>query len=102
MSSLLNETAVLAALRQVNDPELGCNIVDLGLVYGVRIEGRRVVVKLTLTSPGCPMAGSLVSAARSVLLALDGVEDAEVELAWEPRWSPARMTDRGRKLTGVD
>jgi metal-sulfur cluster biosynthetic enzyme len=102
MSPPLNEAAILAALRRVNDPELGCNIVDLGLVYGVRIEGRRVVVTMTLSSPGCPMSDSLVNAARRVVLGLEGVDEVQVDVVWEPRWSPARMTDRGRQLTGVD
>jgi len=97
----LNEAAVLDALRQVIDPEIGCNLVDLGLIYDVAITGAKVKVTMTLTTPGCPMHESLCTGVQVALLNLDGVEDAEVELVWDPPWHPAMMTEIGRAQSGV-
>ncbi len=99
--SSLNENVVLDALRQVMDPELGCNIVDLGLVYSVEIHGDRLRVVMTLTTAGCPMHESLVAGVRTVLLGLDGVRDADVEVVWDPPWNPAMMTPAGRAAVGL-
>jgi len=100
-STQLHETTILDALRQVVDPELGCNIVDLGLIYNVAITGAKVTVEMTLTTQGCPMHESIRFGALNVLLNIPGVNDAEVELVWEPRWNPSMMTDVGRAVTGV-
>jgi metal-sulfur cluster biosynthetic enzyme len=97
----LSEPAVLDALRQVYDPEIGCNIVDLGLIYSVAINSAVVKVTMTLTTPGCPMHESLCAGVRTVLLELPGVTDAEVELVWEPSWHPDLMTDVGRAAAGM-
>lgn len=97
----LDEPTVLDALRQVVDPELGCNIVDLGLVYGAEILGDRVRVTMTLTTAGCPMHESLVAGVRTVLLGLDGVRAADVEVVWDPPWNPAMMTPAGRAAVGL-
>lgn len=97
----LDEAAVLEALRQVMDPELGCNIVDLGLLYSVAITGSKVTVMMTLTTPGCPMHESISWGVKNALLGLENVEDVEVGLVWDPPWSPAMMTESGRKATGV-
>jgi metal-sulfur cluster biosynthetic enzyme len=95
-SPALTETAVWNALRHVVDPELDCNIVDLGLVYSVAIDGARIRVTMTLTTPGCPMHESLCAGVQRALLNLDGVEDADVELVWDSPWHPAMMTDAAR------
>jgi metal-sulfur cluster biosynthetic enzyme len=97
----VTETAVWDALRTVVDPELGCNIVDLGLVYDVAIQGSRVRVTMTLTTPGCPMHESLCGGVQIALLNLEGVEDAAVDLVWDPPWHPSMMTEAGRAQTGV-
>jgi metal-sulfur cluster biosynthetic enzyme len=97
----LNESDILDALRQVIDPELGCNIVDLGLIYNVAINGSKVTVAMTLTTQGCPMHESIRFGALNVLLNTPGVEDAEVELVWDPPWHPSMMTQAGRTATGV-
>jgi metal-sulfur cluster biosynthetic enzyme len=97
----LTESAVLETLRQVIDPELGCNIVDLGLIYSVAISGTKVTVTMTLTTPGCPMHEAIRWGVKEALLNLDSVEDAEVELVWDPPWHPTMMTERGRAATGV-
>ena len=97
----LNEETLRDALRQVIDPELGCNIVDLGLIYSLALAGRQVTVQMTLTTPGCPMHESIAFGVQTALLSLDGVEDATVELVWDPPWNPAMMTDEGRARTGI-
>lgn len=95
------EEAVLETLRQVMDPEIGCNIVDLGLVYSVSCEAGKVAVKMTLTTPGCPMHESIASGVRHAILAIDGVADADVEVVWDPPWHPSMMTEEGRAITHI-
>lgn len=95
------EEVVLNTLRQVIDPELGCNIVDLGLVYSVSIFEASVAVTMTLTTPGCPMHESITWGVKEALLNLEGVEQVEVELVWDPPWHPSMMTEFGRNTTGV-
>ena len=97
----LDEPLILETLRQVVDPEIDCNIVDLGLIYGSRIEGRRVTVQMTLTTQGCPMHESIAWGVKNALLALEGVEEAEVEIDWAPPWNPAMMSDYGRARVGI-
>jgi metal-sulfur cluster biosynthetic enzyme len=98
---MIDEHTVREALREVIDPELGCNIVDLGLLYAITLDGTTVTVQMTLTTPGCPMQESLAWGVQSALLKLDGVEEVEVELVWDPPWSPDRMTAEGRARLGV-
>jgi metal-sulfur cluster biosynthetic enzyme len=87
------------ALRAVKDPELNLNVIDLGLVYEIDVrEGGEVHVEMTLTSPGCPVGPEMLSEAQSVLRALDGVTKADVELVWEPYWTPEKMDPRVRSL----
>lgn len=97
----LSEPVLYAALRQVLDPELGCNIVDLGLVYGITLDGGKVTVAMTLTTPGCPMHESIANGVQLALLDLPGVEEALVDIVWEPPWHPSMMTEFGRASTGV-
>jgi metal-sulfur cluster biosynthetic enzyme len=97
----ITEAAILETLRQVIDPELGCNIVDLGLIYNVAITGSKVNVVMTLTTPGCPMHESIRWGAQNALLGLDGVQAAEVEVTWDPPWHPSMMTELGRAATGA-
>jgi metal-sulfur cluster biosynthetic enzyme len=97
----ITEAVVFENLRQVIDPEIGCNIVDLGLVYSVAIHESKVVITMTLTTPGCPMHDSIRGGVEQALLQIEGVADVEVELVWEPRWNPSMMTEFGRQFTGV-
>jgi metal-sulfur cluster biosynthetic enzyme len=97
----ITEELVLETLRQVIDPELGCNIVDLGLIYDVKISPNVVSVTMTLTTPGCPMHESISHGARTALLGIDGVNDAEIEVVWDPPWHPSMMTEQGRIATRV-
>lgn len=97
----IDEATILQTLRQVNDPELGCNIVDLGLVYSVAITGTKVSVVMTLTTPGCPMHESIQWGVQNALLNLEEVDEAQVEVVWHPPWNPSMMTEFGRTATGV-
>ena len=101
LPTTLNEQTVLDALRQVIDPEIGCNIVDLGLIYTVAITGPRVNVQMTLTTPGCPMSESIAQGAQWALLGIAEVEDAAVELVWEPPWQASMMSAIGRAAIGM-
>jgi metal-sulfur cluster biosynthetic enzyme len=101
LPTTLNEPNVLDALRQVIDPEIGCNIVDLGLIYDVVITGPRVTVQMTLTTPGCPMGESIAQGAQWALLGITGVEEVAVDIVWEPPWQPSMMTDIGRAAVGM-
>jgi metal-sulfur cluster biosynthetic enzyme len=89
------------ALRAVKDPELNLNIIDIGLVYDVEVdEGGRVRVKMTLTSPGCPAGTEILDDVKRVLADMEGVESVDVELVWDPYWTPERMDPRVRAFLG--
>jgi metal-sulfur cluster biosynthetic enzyme len=94
-TNIVTETDVFEMLRQVIDPELGQNVVDLGLIYSVTIEGTNVSVTMTLTTPGCPMHESICAGVRNALLCLPGIDDASVELVWDPPWHPSMMLCMG-------
>ncbi|MFQ5691074.1 MAG: metal-sulfur cluster assembly factor [Gemmatimonadota bacterium] len=92
--------AVRQALRGVVDPEIGLNIVDLGLVYDIDVEVGRANVTMTLTSPGCPMGGQILSGAQAAAEAVEGIETAEVNLVWTPFWTPERIDPKIRASMG--
>jgi len=91
---------VKAALRRVKDPELNLNIVDLGLVYDINVEGAEVSVDMSLTSPGCPSGPEIMTDAEQQLRAMPGVESVAVNLVWDPLWSPERIEPRIRAYLG--
>ncbi len=86
------EEEVLDRLQQVDDPELGLDIVSLGLIYGVDIHGGEVRVRMTLTAQGCPMHDAMLPAVQAALTGLPGVESIDVELVWDPPWTPERLS----------
>ncbi|MDX2207988.1 MAG: metal-sulfur cluster assembly factor [Gemmatimonadales bacterium] len=89
------------ALRAVKDPELGLNIIDIGLVYDVAVTDEGAAqVKMTLTSPGCPAGAEIMEDVRQTLADLDGVTAVDVELVWEPYWTPEKMDPRVRAFLG--
>jgi metal-sulfur cluster biosynthetic enzyme len=88
------------ALRRVKDPELNLNIVDLGLVYDVRVDGTTVDVDMSLTSPGCPSGPEIMGEAEQQLRTLPGVEDVRMNLVWSPIWTPERIEPRVRAYLG--
>ncbi len=92
---------IYEALHDVYDPELGVNVIDLGLVYDVAVnEEGYVTVTMTLTTPGCPMHESLSEGVGAALAGIAGITGGEIRLVWEPRWDPSRMTEEGRRLLG--
>jgi metal-sulfur cluster biosynthetic enzyme len=92
---------VTLALRKVKDPELNLNIVDLGLVYDVTVEGPDVTIDMTLTSPGCPAGPQIMADAERTLKAVPGIGGVTVNLVWEPFWSPDRIEPRVRAYMGL-
>jgi metal-sulfur cluster biosynthetic enzyme len=94
----MTETEIRDALRGVIDPELGVNIVDLGLVYGVEIDGGRVRVAMTMTTPACPLGDYLRDLVESgIQQRVAGVERVDVDLVWDPPWNPDMMSDAARR-----
>jgi len=97
-----DELALIEALRQVIDPELMINVVDLGLVYNVEMRNESIVsVDMTLTSPACPAGPQIMQQAKMALELLDGVGEAEINLVMTPPWTPERMTDEARDQLGI-
>jgi metal-sulfur cluster biosynthetic enzyme len=97
----LTEDRVKMALRRVKDPELNLNIVDLGLVYGVRVDGTKVSIDMSLTSPGCPSGPEIMTGAEEAVRGLPGVDDVQVNLVWTPFWTPERIEPRIRAYLGI-
>ncbi len=93
----ITKERVLAALETVYDPEVGMNIVDLGLIYEVAVESGRVNVKMTLTTPGCPLLETLPAHAEEEVRKLPEVQEVQVELVWDPPWTPERMSSEGKR-----
>jgi probable FeS assembly SUF system protein SufT len=101
------EDEVWAVLKTCYDPEIPVNIVDLGLIYSMEIKktdggGKRAEVKMTLTAQGCGMGPSIAADARQKILTLPGVQEAQVDVVWDPPWGPQMITPDGRKKLGMD
>lgn len=101
------EEQVWAALRTCFDPEIPLNIVDLGLIYDLQVnrqpgKGSSVLVRMTLTAPGCGMGAVIAGDAQQKLLSLPGVQDARVEIVWEPPWHHSMISAEGRRVLGLD
>jgi len=91
---------VFEALRSVEDPELGMDIVELGLVYDVEVEGPRVQVRYSLTSMGCPAGPLIQQSVEETVQSMSGVEEVETELTWDPPWTPEKMSDDAKFILG--
>ncbi len=98
--SAVSEDQVKLALRRVKDPDLNLNILDLGLVYGIHVDGPKVKVDMTLTSPGCPSGPEIMTNAEQEIKTLPGVESVEMNLVWSPFWTPEKMEPRVRAYLG--
>lgn len=101
-----DEQGVWQQLRNVYDPEIPVNIVDLGLVYSMSVEpaddgGNKVVVQMTLTAPGCGMGPAIAEDAKTKVMLVPGVDDAEVNLVWEPAWDQSMISEEGRMILGL-
>jgi metal-sulfur cluster biosynthetic enzyme len=91
---------VIDVLRQVEDPELGMDIVELGLLYDVDVDDSKVKVTYTLTSMGCPVGPMIEEQVREVAASVAGVDEIETELTWDPPWTPDRMSDDAKFILG--
>jgi metal-sulfur cluster biosynthetic enzyme len=96
----VTEDQVRLALRRVRDPELNLNIVDIGLVYAIRVDGTKVEVDVSLTSPGCPSGVEILKSAEDEVKAMDGVGEVVINLVWSPPWTPDRIEPRVRAYLG--
>ena len=96
----VSEDQVKLALRRVKDPDLQLNIMDLGLVYGIVVDGTTVRIDMTLTSPACPSGPELMTNAEREVMSVPGVEKVEVNLVWAPFWTPEKMEPRVRAYLG--
>ena len=95
------EDAIRDALRYVVDPEVGLNVVDLGLVYGIETSAERIGVRMTMTTPACPLGDTIMESARAaVRAAAPKVPDIEIELVWDPPWNPNMMSEIAREHLG--
>ncbi|HEU4680584.1 MAG TPA: iron-sulfur cluster assembly protein, partial [Gemmatimonadales bacterium] len=100
-SSLPTPDAIRKALRAVKDPELNLNIIDIGLVYDVEVgDNGDVRVQMTLTSPGCPAGAEIMADVKRVVEDMEGVQSVDVDLVWEPYWTPEKMDPRVRTFLG--
>jgi metal-sulfur cluster biosynthetic enzyme len=98
----LTEDAVRLALRKVKDPELNLNIIDLGLVYNITVdEGNKVIVDMSLTSPGCPAGPQIMHDVERTIQSMAGVGKVVVNLVWEPYWTPERIEPKVRAYMGL-
>ncbi len=96
-----SESALWEALRSVIDPEIGLNLVDLGLIYDLHIEGGQVRVTMTVTTPGCPMVQSLTFGVETAVLAVEGVDGVLVDVVHEPPWNPDMILPEARAAAGI-
>lgn len=98
---MVSEEDILQALHGVNDPEVGVNIVDLGLVYSAEIQSDSVRIVMTMTTPACPMHSFLTEEVReAILVQYEEVENVSVELVWDPPWSPHVISEKGKRQLG--
>jgi FeS assembly SUF system protein len=95
-------SGIVEALKGVFDPEIPVNIYELGLIYKIEIdEANNVAVKMTLTAPGCPVAGEMPDQVRDAVAAVEGLGDVDVELVWEPGWNPSLMAETAKLQLGM-
>ena len=93
---------VQEALRDVYDPEIPVNVLDLGLIYDIKINDGQVYVQMTLTAPGCGMGPYIAQQAEWRLAEVEGIEDINVDLVFDPPWTPDMITEEGKRLLGLD
>lgn len=98
---MIKEETIWKALQNVLDPEIGLSVVDMGLIYEVKVKDEgKVYVKMTLTAPGCPLHALITQNVKNEVERLDGVKEAEVELTFDPPWTPERMSEALKKRFG--
>ncbi len=100
VNEMVTKDEVMNVLKQCYDPEIPINIVDLGLIYGVHVDGKIITVEMTLTAPGCPMHSLIARDVKQKLEATPGVEKADVKVVWDPPWNPDMMSEEAKKKLG--
>jgi metal-sulfur cluster biosynthetic enzyme len=96
------EEKIFEALRSVYDPELNINVVDLGLIYNVEVTNEGVArITMTLTTPGCPLHDSISTGVRYCVAGIEEIKDVDVNMVWQPAWSPDKMSDDAKRMLGV-
>ena len=98
----LTKEAVLEKLKEVYDPEIPINVVDLGLIYDVQINDGQVYVKMTLTAPGCAIGPYIAQQVEWAVQELEGVKDVQVEMTFDPPWTPDMISEEAKKMLGLD
>jgi len=101
-TQVLGQDSVMEALKDVYDPEIPVNVVDLGLIYTVEIADGDVHVEMTLTAPGCGMGDYIAQQAEWRIAEIDDVEDVQVDVVFDPPWTPDMITEDGKRLLGID
>ena len=99
---MIEEEDVYLALCDVYDPEIRINIVDLGLIYDIKIDGSEVLIKMTLTSPNCPASPEIKKNVENTAQSLKGVKKVDLELVWEPKWDESHMSEEAKLELGLD
>ena len=95
---MVKKEDIVKVLKEIYDPEIPVNIYDLGLIYGIEIkDGNKVKILMTLTVPGCPLMNYLIAQVQDAVKQIEGVEEVEVEITWEPRWSIEMISEEGKK-----
>lgn len=100
-SGNVTEERVLESLSDVYDPEIPIDIVNLGLIYGLDIEGRKVKVRMTMTSPGCPASTQIVNESKMLIEEIPGVEEVDIDVVWDPPWDPSKMSEEAKESLGM-
>jgi FeS assembly SUF system protein len=98
---MIEKDDVVEVLKNCYDPEIPINIWDLGLIYDLKIEGGKVIVKMSLTAPGCAMGGMITDEVKAKLRTVKGVEEADVDLVFDPPWTPDRMSEEAKAHLGI-
>jgi len=98
---LVSKDEIVSVLKDCYDPEIPINIYDLGLVYDINIDNENVGIKMTLTAPGCMMGGMIAEEVKARVKAVSGVKDAQVDLVWDPPWTPDKMSTEAKAQMGI-
>ncbi|MCI4433901.1 MAG: metal-sulfur cluster assembly factor [Thermoplasmata archaeon] len=98
---MVNESDVIEALKTVIDPEIGLDVINLGLVYELKIQDDVIYIKMTMTTPGCPLTAWILADAENKLRKIPGVKDVRIDLVWDPPWSVDRISEEARRLLGL-
>ena len=102
MATLVTREIIMAAIAPIKDPEIGLGVVDLGLIYDVILDGAKLTIMMTLTTPACPYGPELMENVKRAAMRIKGVKEVEIELIWNPPWDPAEMaSDYAKDVLGI-